>query len=82
MQSTELGGAPDSASRGEKTADKDQPRGKLAPHAASILMNLLYTARIARFNLLRAINSLARNLTKWSDRDDARLHHLMCYVSQ
>ena len=28
-------------------------RGHLAPHAASVLMKLLYGARIARFDLLR-----------------------------
>ena len=55
-------------------------RGELAPHAASILMKLLYAARIARFDLLRSINNLARNITKWSSKDDARLHHLLCYV--
>ncbi len=52
----------------------------MAPHAASILMKLLYAARIARFDLLRSINNLARNVTKWSTKDDVRLHHLMCYV--
>ena len=56
-------------------------RGELAPHAASVLMKLLYAARIARFDLLRSINSLARNVTKWTKDDDARLHHLMCYVN-
>ena len=53
----------------------------LAPHAASILMQLLYAARIARFDLLRSINTLARNVTKWSIQDDAKLYHLMCYVN-
>ena len=47
-------------------------RGALAPHAASILMKLLYAARIARFDLLRSINTLARNVTKWSIQDDAK----------
>ena len=56
-------------------------RGALAPHAASVLMKLLYAARIARFDLLRSINSLARNVTKWTKDDDVRLHHLMCYVN-
>ena len=41
-------------------------RGNLAPHAASVLMKLLYAARIARFDLLRSINALARNVTKWT----------------
>ena len=56
-------------------------RGNLAPHAASVLMKLLYAARIARFDLLRSINALARNVTKWTKDDDARLNHLMCYVN-
>ena len=56
-------------------------QGGLAPHAASILMKLLYAARIARFDLLRSINTLARNATKWSIPDDAKLYHLMCYVN-
>ena len=55
--------------------------GELAPHAASVLMKLLYAARIARFDLLRSINMLARNVTKWSKSDDIKLHHLMCYVN-
>ena len=56
-------------------------QGELAPHAASVLMKLLYAARLARFDLLRPINSLARHVTKWSKEDDKRLHHLMCYVN-
>ena len=44
-------------------------------------MKLLYAARIARFDLLRSINMLARNVNKWTSNDDARLHHLMCYVN-
>ena len=55
-------------------------RGAPAPHDASILMKLLYAARIARLDLLRSINTLARNVTKWSIQDDAKLYHLMCYV--
>ena len=56
-------------------------RGNLAPHAASVLIKLLYAARIARFDLLRSTNALARNVTKWTRDDDARLHHLMCFVN-
>ena len=44
-------------------------------------MKLLYAARIARFDLLRSINMLARSVTKWSKNDDIRLHHRMCYVN-
>ena len=69
-----------SKSESDVTPD-DGNRGSLAPHAASILMKLLYAARIARFDLLRSINTLARNVNKWTSNDDARLHHLMCYVN-
>ena len=57
-------------------------RGSLAPQAASILMKLLYPARICRFDLLRSINNLARKITKWTKREDALLHRLMAYVHQ
>ena len=61
-------------------ATKEPVRGHLAPHAASVLMKLLYGARIARFDLLRQVNRLARNVHRWTDSDDRGLHHLMCYV--
>ena len=61
-------------------AMKEPVRGHLAPHAASVLMKLLYGARIARFDLLRQVNRLARNVHRWTDSDDRGLHHLMCYV--
>ena len=67
-------------SNSAQTPVDEMPKGELAPHAASVLMKLLYAAHIARFDLLRSINMLARNVTKWSKQDDVRLHHLMCYV--
>ena len=67
---------------GEDVSPGESARGALAPHAASVLMKLLYAARIARFDLLRSINSLARNVTKWTVDDDAKLYHLMCYVNK
>ena len=69
----------ESAKGSSDTAGRStEVRGELAPHAASILMKLLYAARIARFDLLRSIDTLARNVTKWTIKDDVRLHHLMC----
>ena len=65
----------------DDVSSSESARGALAPHAASALMKLLYAARIARFDLLRSINSLARNVTKWTVDDDAKLYHLMCYVN-
>ena len=43
-------------------------------------MKLLYAARMARLDLLRAINHLACFITKWDTECDKRLHRLMCYV--
>ena len=71
---------PDQREGTSELAMKEPVRGHLAPHAASVLMKLLYGARIARFDLLRQVNRLARNVHRWSDSDDRGLHHLMCYV--
>ena len=43
-------------------------------------MNVLYGARMARFGLLRAVCSLATQITKWGACCDKRLHRLMCYI--
>ena len=72
--------APDQRGGTPEMATKEPVRGHLAPHAASVLMKLLYGARIARFDLLRQVNRLARNVHRWTDSDDRGLHHLMCYV--
>ena len=69
------------SSPGRESESLTLSRGSLAPHAASVLMKLLYAARIARFDLLRSINPLAPTVTKWTKDDDARLHDLMCYVN-
>ena len=71
---------PDQREGTPELARKEPVRGHLAPHAASVLMKLLYGARIARFDLLRQVNRLARNVHRWSDSDDRGLHHVMCYV--
>ena len=61
-------------------AHPEPVRGQLAPHAASVLMKKLYGARIAGFDLLRQVNRLARNITRWTTDHDKKLHHLMCYI--
>ena len=60
--------------------DKEIVRGKLADIAASVIMKVFYAARVARYDLLRAVANLARFLTKWTPECDKRLHRLMCYV--
>ena len=54
--------------------------GMLQPLAASILMKLLYVARMARYDLLRPVCRLATFVTKWTPECDKRIFKLMCYV--
>ena len=43
-----------------------EPTGKLQPIASRVLMKILFAARMARYDLLRATQSLASRVTKWS----------------
>jgi hypothetical protein len=43
-------------------------------------MKVLYGARMARFDLLRAVCALACNVIKWDTYCDRKLHRLMCYI--
>ena len=43
-------------------------------------MKVLFAARMARFDLLRATQGLASRVTKWSPDCDKSLHRLMCYI--
>ena len=47
---------------------------------AKILMKILFAARMARFDLLRATQSLASRVTKWSIECDVALHRLVSYI--
>ncbi len=58
-----------------------QPRQELYGIGARVLMKLLYAARLARYDLLRAIGQLACFFTCWDEDCDRRLHRLMCYVN-
>ena len=62
------------------TSVESEPLGKLAPIASKVLMKLLFAARVARFDLLRAVQGLASRVTKWSPDCDKALHRLMCYA--
>ena len=54
--------------------------GRLKPIAASILMQVLYVARMARYDLLRPTCQLACYVSKWSDACDRRLFQLIKYI--
>ena len=55
--------------------------GQLAGIAARVLMKILYAARLARFDLLRAVQHLACCITRWTSDCDKRLHRLVCYIN-
>ena len=60
--------------------DEKEAKGVLAPITARVLMKILFAARMARFDLLRAVQGLAARVTKWSEDCDKALHRLVCYV--
>jgi hypothetical protein len=56
-------------------------KGRLQPIAASILMMILYVARLARYDLLQAVCRLACRVSKLDDDCDRRLYRLICYIN-
>ncbi len=44
-------------------------------------MAALYAGRLARFDLLRAIQRLAESFHKWTKRHSQKLHRLMEYIN-
>ena len=64
------GPEPEPETKGTEVGEPDAEPGKLAKSAASVLMKCLYAARMCRFDLLRAVQGLARYMTKWTRRQD------------
>ena len=56
-------------------------RGILQPLAAKVLMKILYGARMARLDMLRAVCNLACFVTRWTTDCDAKLHRLVHYIA-
>ena len=54
----------------EPTGGIDAPR-RLQPIAARVSVKVLYGARMARYDLLRAANGLATEITKWTPQRHA-----------
>ena len=52
----------------------------LAPLAATMLMTLLYSVRVGRYDLFKAVQALAKLITRWDAKCDRRLHRIMSYV--
>ena len=57
-----------------------QIKGHLSAVAARIVLKALYTARLARLDILWNVSLLAREVTHWTAACDRRLHRLMCYM--
>ena len=62
------------------TLDEKETPGRLQPIASKVLMKILFAARMARPDLLRATQSLASRVTKWPIECDIALHRLVSYV--
>ena len=76
------GAVPSSANEqsggGEEAGGGD--RGRLGPVAARILMKVLWVARFARLDLLRAVGFLATEITKWTSKCDRQLYRRIGYM--
>ena len=59
----------------------DDITGDLASCCCSILMKLLWLARLARPDLLRPVCELASKITKWTRNCDKEVFRLVCYVN-
>ena len=71
---------PAKTSQKVETLDMWDEPGVLSDYAASIVMKVMYGARMARFDLLRAVQGLARHMTKWTRRHAQELWRMMCYI--
>ena len=72
------GAKPKAAKAGEPLPREGPPPNALQPLASRVLMKILYAARMARSDLLRAVCGLASNVTKWTRQCDADLYRLVC----
>ncbi len=55
-------------------------KGSLGGIAAMVLMTIMYSARVARYGLLKPVAFLAKRITRWDVLCDKRLHRLICYI--
>jgi len=59
----------------------DQCVGQLSASSAKLVMKLMWLGRISRPDIMVAINTLARNITRWSANDDKRAARLVGYIA-
>ena len=74
-------GASKQAKSKTKKGDSTGEGGQLQFLAARVLMKILYGARYARPDLLRAVCGLATKVTKWDAQADKEIHRLVEYIN-
>ena len=57
-----------------------ESKGALGERSASILMKVLWLARLSRPDLSHAVTKLASGITRWTVNHDKLLHRMMCYM--
>jgi hypothetical protein len=72
--------APETSEAWDSAASEPHVPLELAVYAAKILMKILYAARYARMDLLRAVCALAQKVSKWDRVCDVKLYRLVCYI--
>ena len=60
--------------------DELEERGALSKVCSRIVLKALYVARYTRPDIYFAVNTLAREVTRWTIACDRRLHRLICYM--
>ena len=61
--------------------ENDDAAGELGDAASSVLMKVLWAARLARPDLSRPVGKMASHVQKWSRNDDRRLKRLIEYMN-
>ena len=63
------------------SAEDFEGKGTLHASAARIVLKVLFLARVCRPDLLWSVNTLAREVTRWTPACDKRLHRLISYLN-
>ena len=64
------------------TTEDQSVKGELSSVAARIVLKVLYLSRMGRPETLWSVNTLARQVTKWSAACDRRMHRLASYLNR
>ena len=58
----------------------DDVKGQLTVHSSKCTMKVLWLARLARPDVMKACNDLTTKANNWSRNDDKRLYRIFCYL--